>query len=181
MNWNEAIPIEQFDTKVEYLEPTKRKIIYDLIDEYDSLFAKDSYDVGTISNHEATITLSEMKYTAERPYRCSYEDQQEIEKQITELLNNNMIEQSSSPFAAPVTLAYKKIEEGKPKEKIRMCIDFHDLNKLLVPESQPFLLIDDMIVHTRDCSQFSALDINSAFWSIAIRVKDRFKTWFVTQ
>ena len=181
VNWNEAIPIEQFDAKVEHLNPQKRKIIYDLIDEYDSLFAKDSYDVGTVSNHEATITLSEMKYTAKRPYRCSYEDQQEIEKQITELLNNNMIEQSSSPFAAPVTLAFKKTEEGKPKEKIRMCIDFRDLNKLLVPESQPFPLIEDMIVRTRDCSWFSALDINSAFWSVPIRVKDRFKTGFVTQ
>jgi hypothetical protein len=115
VNWNEALPIEQFDAKVEHLDAPQRKIIYDLIDEYDSLFAKNNYDVGTVSNHEAKITLSEMKYIAKRPYRCSYEDQQEIEKQITELLNNNMIEQSSSPFAAPVTLAYKKIEEGKPK------------------------------------------------------------------
>lgn len=181
VNWNEAIPIEQFDAKVEHLDASKRKIVYDLIDKYDSLFARNNYDVGTVSNHEAKITLTEMKYTAKRPYRCSYADQQEIEKQVTELLNNNIIEESSSPFAAPVTLAFKKTEEGKPKEKIRMCVDFRDLNKLLVPESQPFPLIEDMMVRTRDCSWFSALDINSAFWSIPIRVKDRFKTAFVTQ
>ena len=181
VNWNEAIPIEEFNAKVEHLDKKKEKIIYNLIDKYDSLFAKNNYDVGTVSNHKAKITLSEMKYIAKRPYRCSYEDQQEIEKQVTELLNNDIIEQSSSTFAAPVTLAVKKVEEGKPKQKIRMCIDFRDLNKLIIPENQPFPLIEDMVVRTRDCSWFTALDINSAFWSIPIRVKDRFKTGFVTQ
>jgi len=181
INWNEAIPIEEFDLKVQHLDNIKRKVIYDLVDEYDTLFAKNNYDVGTVSNHEAHITLSEMKYIAKKPYRCSFEDQREIGKQITELLHHKMIEQSCSPFAAPVTIAYKKIEEGKPKEKVRMCVDFWELNKLLVPKSLPFPLIEDMIICTRDCTWFSALDMNSAFWSIPIRIKDRFKTGFVTQ
>ena len=62
-----------------------------------------------------------------------------------------------------------------------MTIDFRDLNRLLVPEGQPFPLVEDMVVRARNCQWFSALDINSAFWSIPIRVKDRFKTAFVTQ
>ena len=62
-------------------------------------------------------------------------------------------------------MAYKKVEEGKLKEKVRMCVDFRELNKFLVPESQPFPLIEDMVVRTRDCRWFTTLDINSAFWS----------------
>ena len=34
---------------------------------------------------------------------------------------------------------------------------------------------------TRDCKFFSTLDINSAFWSIPLRIEDRYKTAFVTQ
>ncbi len=181
INWNEAIPIEEFDAKVEHLDFKKRKIIYELIDKYDTVFAKNQYDVGTVSNHEAHIVLSEMKYIARKPYRCSFEDQAEIEKQVTELLNHGIIEQSCSPFAAPVTMAFKRVGEGRPKEKTRMCIDFRDLNKLLIPESQPFPLIEDLVVRTRDCKWFTALDINSAFWAIPVREKDRFKTAFVTQ
>jgi hypothetical protein len=61
-------------------------------------------------------------------------------------------------------------------------IDFREFNKLLVPESQPFPLIGDMvIIRTRDCVWFTAFDINLAFWSIPIRVKDRHKTGFVRQ
>lgn len=90
-----------------------------------------------------------------------------------------MIEQSMSPFTSPVTLAYKK--EGDKKVKNRMCIDFRDLNKLVVLESQPFPMIDDLIMRTKECKWFSSLDINSAFWTIPIRQKDRHKTGFITQ
>jgi hypothetical protein len=148
VNWNEAIPIETFNAKVDHLDNEKRKIIYNLIDRYDTLFAKNQYDVGTVSKYQAHITLSEMKYIAKKPYRCSYEDQKEIEKQVAELLKHGMIEESSSPFAAPVTMAFKKVAEGQPKQKIRMCVDFRELNKLLIPEVQPFPLVENLILNT---------------------------------
>lgn len=92
-------------------------------------------------------------------------------------MKKNIIEESYSPFAAPVTLAYKRDEN----KKSRLCIDFRDLNKIVVPQSQPFPLIEDLVVKTRDCKFFSSLDLNSAFWSIPLRVTDRHKTAFVTQ
>ncbi len=55
------------------------------------------------------------------------------------------------------------------------------MNKLIVPESQPFLLISDLIVKTRDCEWFSVFDITSAFWSIPLPSKDYYKTGFLTQ
>lgn len=88
-----------------------------------------------------------------------------------------MIEESYSPFAAPVTLAYKRDEN----KRWRLCIDFRDLNKIVVPQSQPFPLIEDLVIKTRNCKYFSKLDINSAFWSIPLRIEDRRKTGFVTQ
>jgi hypothetical protein len=38
-----------------------------------------------------------------------------------------------------------------------------------------------MIICNRDCKYFTALDANLASWSIPVRVKDRFKTAFITQ
>lgn len=181
INWNEHIPIEKFEIKTAHLDANQHKQVYELIDKHGSLFAKNQYDIGTVSEYEAHIKLVEDRYVAKKPYRCSYDDQKEIEKQIGELLNHGIIEESCSPFAAPVTLAYKKTGENNKREKTRLCVDFRELNKLLVPESQPFPLIEDIIVKTRDCKWFSALDINMAFWTIPICVKDRYKTGFVTQ
>jgi len=106
-----------------------------------------------------------------------HNDQLEIRQQVNALLKAGLISESSSPFAAPVTMAFR-ISDGA---KNRMCIDFRGLNKLVVPETYPFPSIDDIVVKTQGCSWFSALDINSAFWSIPLAQKDRYKTAFVTE
>lgn len=62
-----------------------------------------------------------------------------------------------------------------------MCVDFRDLNKIVVPQSQLFPLIGDLMVKTRKCKYFSTLDVNSAFWSIPLKIEDKHKTAFVTQ
>lgn len=143
-----------------------------------NIFAtRNKYDVGLVKGYEALIRLTENCYVAKRPYRCSIPDQNEIDDQIKNLLKANLIETSSSPFAAPVTLAYKREE----RKKSRLCIDFRELNKIVVPEPQPFLLIEDIFAKTSGCSWFSTLDINSAFWSIPLHEKDRYKTAFETQ
>lgn len=142
-----------------------------------NVFTNDKFDTGTVKNHEATIELIENKYVAKKPYRCSLPDQKEIESQISKLLKSKLIENSCSPYASPVTLAYKK----EDKRRSRLCIDYRDLNKLIVPESQPFPRIDDILVKTKNCRWYTVVDLNSAFWSIPISKKDRYKTAFVTQ
>lgn len=76
-----------------------------------------------------------------------------------------------------VTLVYKR-DEGS---KTRLCVDFRELNKLIVPEPQPFPLIDEILTKSCNAKLFTTLDVNSAFWSIPVRIKDRYKTAFVTQ
>lgn len=177
VNFNEGVEITNFNIVVNHLDAQQQSKIDELISKYKSLFAKDKYDVGSVKGYEAHIDLLEDKYCSKRPYRCNFEDKKEIEHQVSKLLEKKLIEESYSPFAAPVTLAFKK-EDGR---KSRLCIDFRDLNKIVVPQSQPFPLIDDLMVKTRNCKFFTTLDINSAFWSIPLKVEDRKKTAFVTQ
>ena len=181
IKWSEHIPVDKFNEKTLHLDANQRNKISELINRNASVFAKGQFDVGKVKGYEAHIQLMEDSYISKKPYRCSLDDGKEIERQVAELLKHGMIEESCSPFAAPVTLAFKKTGEGGVKEKTRMCIDFRGLNKILTPETYPFPLIDDIILKTRNCEWFSAFDINSAFWSIPICKKDRYKTGFVTQ
>lgn len=177
VNFNEHIKDEEFKMDLSHLNNEQICDINKLINKYKASFAKDKYDIGTVKDYEAHIDLLVDTYCNKRPYRCSLEDKLEIEEQVSKLLERDLIEQSYSPFAAPVTLAFKK-EDNK---KTRLCIDFRDLNKIVVPQAQPFPLIEDLVTKTRNCKYFSTLDINSAFWSIPLRVEDRKKTAFVTQ
>ena len=175
MNNNEQFYINK---NTDFSLPDKKNSeIIKLIEKYKSVFAQDKYDVGTVTDYTARIDLMVDKYCSKRPYRCTVEDKKEIDIQISKLLEKKLIEESYSPFAAPVTLAFKK-EDNK---KSRLCVDFRDLNKIVIPQAQPFPLIEDLVVKTRNCKFFSTLDINSAFWSIPLRCEDRNKTAFITQ
>lgn len=177
INFNEHVEINTFNISMNHLNNIEKKVITDLVNKYKNIFAKDKYDIGTVKDYEARIDLIVDKYCSKRPYRCTIDDKKEIEVQISQLLEKNLIEESYSPFAAPVTLAFKKDENRRS----RLCIDFRDLNRIIVPQSQPFPLIEDLVIKTRNCKFFSKLDINSAFWSIPLRIEDRRKTGFVTQ
>lgn len=177
INFNEHLNPKQFEMTINHLDLFQQAEINKLVDKYKSVFAKDKYDIGTVQEYEAHIDLMVDKYCCKRPYRCNSEDRKEIESQISKLLEKKLIEESYSPFAAPVTLAYKKEDD----KKTRLCIDFRELNQIVVPQSQPFPLIEDLMTKTVNCKYFSTLDVNSAFWSIPLKIQDRYKTAFVTQ
>ena len=150
--------------------------VEEILKKYENVFAKSKFDIGKTKDYEAGVKLTERKFISKKPYRCSIDDKIEIENQVSELLKAGLIEESCSPFAAPVTLAYKK-EDGK---RSRLCNDYKELNKIVVPENHPFPRIEDLTLRAKNCKYFSKLDVNSAFWSIPLRKKDTYKTAFVT-
>lgn len=178
VNFNENMNTNDFQADLCHIEDEdKRQAILQLIEKYKHLFAKDKFDIGKVRSKEAEIKLLREEYVNSRPYKCSIPDDAEIRTQIKMLLQAGIIEESDSPFASPVTLAYKK-DEGR---KSRLCIDFRKLNKLIVPECFPFPTIQDVIEKTVNCEYFTVLDINSAFWCITMKSEDREKTSFITK
>lgn len=137
----------EVEKKLKHLNTEKQIELRKVITNNKTIFANNKYDVGKVRNHEAQIKLLENRYISKKPYRCSIPDQEEIDNQVNNLLEANLIEESTSPYAAPVTLAFKK-EDGR---RSRLCIDFRGLNEILVPEPQPFPRIEDTIIKTRNC------------------------------
>jgi len=131
VNFNEHIKEGEFIVNMEHLTPYQRDKINRILETYKLVFAKDKYDVGSVKNYEARIDLLVDTYCSKRPYRCTMEDRKEIEDQISKLLEKNLIEESYSPFSAPVTLTLKKGEN----KRSRLCVDFRDLNKIIVPQA----------------------------------------------
>ncbi|GJU91448.1 putative reverse transcriptase domain-containing protein [Tanacetum coccineum] len=62
----------------------------------------------------------------------------ELADQLQELLEKGFIRPSSSPWGAPVLFVKKK--DGT----FRMCIDYHELNKLTIKNRYPLSRIDDL-------------------------------------
>ena len=67
-----------------------------IIKKNEIIFAKSKFDIGTVKDYEATVKLTENRYIAKKPYRCSFQDKLEIEKQFEDLLNVGLIERSQA-------------------------------------------------------------------------------------
>lgn len=157
------------------VDEDQRKKVLDLLIANKNLFTTDKFNVRQYSQTEAEIKLIDEKIINLRPYKTSLSDEREIESQIKQLLEHDLIEETDSPYASPVTLANKK-GEGKS----RMCVDMRALNKLVVPETHPLQRFDDILDKLQDCGHLTTVDINSAFWTVRLRRKSRKYTAFVT-
>ncbi|GJU27346.1 putative reverse transcriptase domain-containing protein [Tanacetum coccineum] len=77
-------------------------------------------------------------FTEELPGLPPPRQMKELSVQLQELLEKGFIRPSSSPWGAPVLFVKKK--DGS----FRMCIDYHELNKLTVKNRYPLPRIDDL-------------------------------------
>ena len=69
-----------------------------------------------------------------RPYKYAPIQKEAIKAEITKLLDQDLIEPSKSPWAAPVVLVKKK--DGQ----LRFCIDYRQLNAITVSDVSPYLI-----------------------------------------
>ena len=108
------------------------------------------------------------------PYRLSPQEQEELELQVKDLLNQQFIRPSSSPYGAPVLFVPKK--DGR----WRLCIDYRALNKQTVKDRFPLPRIDELLERLGGARVFSALDLASGYHQIGVAEGSVEKTAFRT-
>jgi hypothetical protein len=101
------------------------------------------------------------------PRRIPAHYRQEIEKQINTMLEQGIIEESSSPWMAPAVFVPKKSGE------IRMCIDYRELNKRTKKDAYPLPLLDEVQDRLAGSTIFSTLDLQSGYWQLPVNKSDR--------
>lgn len=110
----------------------------------------------------------------QKPYRVSVSERKVIAEQVGEMLATGVIQESSSPWAAPVILVKKK--DGS----WRFCVDYRRLNSITKKDVYPLPRIDDVIDCLHSASYFSSVDLQSGYWQIPMDPVDKEKTAFVT-
>jgi len=112
---------------------------------------------------------------ARSAYRMSAPELQEVQKQLTELVDLGFVRPSSSAFASPVLLVKK--HDGS----WRMCVDYRGVNAATQKNSYPLPKIDELFEQLAGAKCFSKLDLHSGYWQIEVDEADRHKTAFITR
>ncbi|GJR76964.1 putative reverse transcriptase domain-containing protein [Tanacetum coccineum] len=112
---------------------------------------------------------------ARAPFRLEPSEIKELAKQLQELSDKGFIRPSSSPWGAPVLFVKKK--DGS----FRMCIYYHELNKLTVKNRYPLPRINVLFDQLQGSSVYSKIDLRSAYHQLRVHEKDIPKTAFRTR
>ncbi|WVZ59648.1 hypothetical protein U9M48_009762 [Paspalum notatum var. saurae] len=108
------------------------------------------------------------------PYRLSRPFQEELRKQLDDLLSKKLIRHSVSPWRAPVL--FTKKEDGN----WRMCIDYCGLNAVTIKNKHPLPRIDELFDCLKGARVFLKIDLQSGYNQIPVREEDIEKTAFAT-
>jgi hypothetical protein len=109
------------------------------------------------------------------PYIMSTPEMKELKMQIEEILKKGNIHTSVSPWVSPILFVKKK--DGK----LRLCVDFRQLNKVTIKNKYPLPRINDLFDQLKDARIFSKIDLRSGYHQVRIIDEDISKTTFKTR
>ena len=108
-------------------------------------------------------------------YRMSFQELEELEKQLREYTGNQWIRPSQSPYGAPILFVKKK--DGTT----RMCTDYRALNKITKKNVYPLPRIDELLDRLQGAKFFTKIDLRQGYHQIRIKEADVEKTAFRTR
>jgi len=99
-----------------------------------------------------------------------------VDRQIQEMLDNNIIRPSSSPMASPLVCILK----GKDGcGGIRLAVDYRYVNKFTVDDAYPLPDIQSIYQSVSKSKMISVTDCKQGYWQLEVQESDRWLTAFV--
>ena len=161
------------ETGVE-LSPGEREVFYSLLLRHADVLASSTTDLGRTSMLRHHIDTGSSPPVRQQVRRVSPHRREEVKHLLSQMLEHDVIEPSSSPWASPVVLVRKK--DGST----RFCIDYRKLNQVTRKDAYPLPRIDMTLDALHGSQWFSTLDLVSEYWQVELEEADREKTAFCT-
>jgi hypothetical protein len=120
-----------------------------------------------------TLETGDTKPISSPPYHASPAGRKIIDDTLAELIADDVIEESDSPWASLVVLV-------RQKGKDWFCIDYRKINKVLRADQYPIPRIDDILSQFAGKQYFTTFDANKGFHQVDIVKEDQPKTAFRT-
>uniref|UniRef100_A0A8C1X837 Gypsy retrotransposon integrase-like protein 1 n=1 Tax=Cyprinus carpio TaxID=7962 RepID=A0A8C1X837_CYPCA len=167
--WPVAVSLDplQFSSK-------QQEMISDLLLKHQKVFSEHDEDYGHTDRVLHVIPTGDAAPIRDRYNRIPPKLYQEVRGLLNNMLENGIIKESYSPWAAPVVLVRKK--DGT----LRFCVDYRRLNSVTHKDSYPLPRIEESLASLKKSRVFSTLDLAHGYWQVGVHSADKEKTAFVT-
>ena len=172
-NSNDFSEQPELHFNLENLKPEEREQMSSVLKEYQGIFATNLSEIGLTTQAEHRIETGDASPIKQLPRRLPNALKPVVEEQVQEMLQNDVIEPSKSPWASPIVLVKKK--DGS----WRFCIDFRKLNEVTIKDAYPLPQVNDLIDTLSGHKYFTTLDLASGYWQVPMEESSQEKTAFV--
>ncbi len=119
-------------------------------------------ELGLCTVGEPAEIITEGPPIRQRVRRLPLIKREQVEAEVDKMLEQGVIRPSQSPWASPVTLVPKK--DGTT----RFCVDFRRVNDVTRKDAHPLPIVQDIFDTLGKSTVFSAIDLRSAYWQVAL-------------
>jgi hypothetical protein len=98
-----------------------------------------------------------------------------VREQIQQMLDNDIIEVSSSPILNPLTVV------RKPSGDIRVCGDARRVNQFTIADHERTPPMNELLQRFHGAKVFTSTDLSSAYWQIELDEDSRKYTAFMSE
>ena len=143
-----------------------------VISSFAYIFSTGDHDLGYTTYVKHGIDLTDNHPFKQRHRRIPPAMYVEVRDHLHQLLAIGVIRRSHSPWSSNVVLARKK--DGR----LRMCIDYRQLNQRTIKDSYSLPRIDEMFDTLRGAKYCSILDMKSGYHQVEIEEEHKERTAF---
>ena len=146
-----------------------------LLSKYRHIFSRDETDIGLYIDEEVDVKLKDPNmhppYLRARP--IPHAAKEFVREKVKQLTKNGIFEEvkKGSAYNSPCHIVMTKKEDGTTK--FRLCVDYSQLNKYLIPDCYPIPRIRDIINDLEGAQFFSSIDLRSGFWNLKLKATCR--------
>ena len=174
--------LEKFQTEYGFkinpdLTKEQRYDLLYLLYRYKDIFAKSLKEIKQYKGYELKIDMLSNRKSFRRQYRLHPDDAEEAERQIKEMHEAGVIEETeNADYNSPIFLVAKKTGEK------RLVIDLRGINALITPKLVQLPKITELIDDINACKPryYSLTDLRSGYFQIKIHENSRPYTSFTS-
>ena len=119
------------------IDPKIKPSLERLCMQYNDVFALENDNLSTNNFYEQEISLNDNSPVYIKNYRIPEAQKSEIDLQVRKMLDQKIIQNSTSPYNSPILLVPKKTDSDT--KKWRLVVDFRQLNKKSYPINSHYL------------------------------------------
>ncbi len=156
------------------LSEAQKQQLFALLLEHADVFASDRNDLGHANAIRHEIDTGTSPPIRQPLRRVPPPGREEMRQLLQDMLQQDVIRPSSSPWASPVVLVKKK--DGSK----RFCIDYRKVNAVTRKDAYPLPRVDDTLDTLAGSQWLTTIDLLCGYWQVEVSPGDREKTAFCT-